>query len=93
MKVMVKKLEVELPENVAEALGRSDGRIKAKVKESTVIQLWQEGKLSIREAAKALDMTYYDYLELLGKRGIPVVRKGPNLRAIKDYERRVSPRK
>lgn len=41
--------------------------------ESAVIKLWEAGHLSTREAAKRLELSYVDYIDLLGARGIPVV--------------------
>ena len=50
-------------------------RIKAKknAREGAVISLWRAGSLSTREAAAELDLGYYDYIDLLGKLGVPVL--------------------
>lgn len=43
--------------------------------ESAVIKLWEAGHLSTREAAGQLQLSYHDFLDLLGSRGVPVVRE------------------
>ncbi len=43
--------------------------------ESAVIKLWEAGHLSTREAAERLQLSYYDFLEFLGGRGIPLMRE------------------
>lgn len=43
--------------------------------ESAVIKLWEAGHLSTREASRQLQLSYYDFLDLLGSRGVPVVRE------------------
>ncbi len=42
-------------------------------REWAVIGLWRAGRLSTREAAAELGFGYYDYIDLLGKLGIPVL--------------------
>ena len=43
--------------------------------EWAIIKLWEAGHLTTRQAAERLKLTYYDYIELLGARQIPVVRE------------------
>jgi hypothetical protein len=45
--------------------------------EAAVLKLWQAGHLSTREAASRLGLSYYDYLDFLGAKGIPIVMSAP----------------
>ena len=42
-------------------------------REGAVIGLWQAGRLSTREAAAELGLGYYDYVDLLARKNIPVL--------------------
>ena len=50
-------------------------RIQAEkdARQGAVLGLWSAGRLSTREAAAELGLGYYDYLELPGKKNIPVL--------------------
>jgi len=50
--------------------------------QGAVIALWRKGTLTLREAAKALGMSYYDFLELLGELDIPILTEGPDESAV-----------
>jgi predicted HTH domain antitoxin len=82
------KITLELPEEVdsearAEAVARAH--------EAAVLSLWQAGKMTIREAALELGLSYHDFLDLLAARGIPVVRGGEiNIEAIEQASRKLS---
>jgi predicted HTH domain antitoxin len=65
------KVDLEVPEGVSEE-ARETARRRAR--EGAVLALWETGAISTREAAAELGLTYYDYLDLLAERGIPVVR-------------------
>lgn len=67
------KVSVRLPKEVP----AGDAGIKQAqhaAREAAVIALWEAEHLSTREAASLLRVTYYDYIELLGTKGISVVR-------------------
>lgn len=59
------KLAAMAPEELVQA--EKDAR------QAVVINLWQKGRLSTREAAAELGLSYYDYIDLLGKKNIPVL--------------------
>jgi hypothetical protein len=40
--------------------------------ETAVLVLWQAGEISTRTAAAELGITYYDFLDMLAEKGIPV---------------------
>jgi hypothetical protein len=67
------RVSVEVPEEVGD-----EARVEAETKahEAAVLAVWQVGKLSTRRAAEELGLTYYDFLDLLAARGIPVVSGG-----------------
>lgn len=67
-------ISISLPEDIP---SDDEGLLQARRAgfESAVIKLWETSHLSTREAAKQLQLSYYDFLELLGARGIPVVRE------------------
>jgi predicted HTH domain antitoxin len=44
---------------------------QSQAKEAAVLLLQQEGRLTIREAAAELDLTYTQYLDLLAERSLP----------------------
>jgi predicted HTH domain antitoxin len=59
--------------------------------EAAVLALWQEGKLTIREAALELGLSYHGFLDLLAARGIPVVHGGEiNVKAIEEASRKLA---
>lgn len=46
------------------------------LQEQVVLRLFEKGEISSGYAAHLLGMTRYDFMELLGKRGIPVINYG-----------------
>jgi predicted HTH domain antitoxin len=60
--------------------------------EAAVIDLWERDELSIREAAEELGLTYTEFLDLLAAKGIPILRRQPNERAIEEAERKLAER-
>jgi predicted HTH domain antitoxin len=62
-------------------------RWKAAAGEGAVLALWQAGLLSTRQAARSLRLTYYDFLDLLASRGLPVVDDDDNADALEAYHR------
>lgn len=63
------KVKVEVPARISTESRENASRAG---KEAVVLSLWQAGEISTREAAAELDMIYYDFLDLLAARGIPV---------------------
>ncbi len=51
-------------------------RARKDASEWAVIGLWKDGHVSTREAADLLGLTYYDYVDLLGTKNVPILREG-----------------
>lgn len=68
------RISIDLPTDIP---AKDEGLRVAErtAKEWGAIKLWEAGHLSTREAAKTLDLTYYDYIELLDRYGVPVARE------------------
>jgi hypothetical protein len=82
------KVTLELAEEV-EKEAREEAATRAH--EAAVLSLWQSGKMTIREAALELGLSYHDFLDLLTARGIPIVRGGEiNVEAIEEASRKLS---
>src|SRR5438105_11688433 len=64
-----------------------------KARESAVLAVWEAGEMSTRQAAAELGLTYYDFLDLLAERGIPVERGPLNLEAIEEARRKLAERR
>ena len=62
-------ITLEVPESIS-TQGQENAAKRAK--EFAIISLWQDGELSTRQAADALALTYYDFLNLLSGHRIPV---------------------
>lgn len=75
----VVKVDVEVPGHVSEA-GKTAAQRDAH--EAAVLALWQAGELTIRQAAEELGLNYYEFLDLLAERGIPVERGALNLEGV-----------
>ena len=69
------EIQLEIPDEVTD---EATSRAKRSAMEAAVIALWQAGGLSMRQAAQMLDVGYYDFLDLLAERGVPVVSEGPD---------------
>lgn len=67
----MKELRVELPRDLSE---ERMTRVRQRVLETIIIDMWQAKELSTREAADQLGMTYREYLDLLGYYRVPVTK-------------------
>jgi predicted HTH domain antitoxin len=63
------KVDLEVPPEVGDA---AKAIAQTKAHEAAVLALWQEGKLTLREAAEELGLAYREFLELLATKGIPI---------------------
>ena len=63
------KVILEVPADVGD---HAQAVTQTRAHEAAVLALWQEGKLTLREAAEELGLTYREFLDLLAARGIPV---------------------
>lgn len=67
------------------------------LQEQIVLRLFEKGEISSGYAAHLLRMTRYDFIEMLGKRGIPVINYGSKeeikqeFRAVDDLLNRAKP--
>jgi hypothetical protein len=83
------KVNIELPEGVS---AETKANAEARGAEAIVLALWEAGAISTRVAAEELGLTYYDYLDLLAARGIPVVRGPLDLQAVEEAEQKLAER-
>ena len=84
------KVSLEVPDEVSDQ-HKADAERKAL--EAAVLALWEAGDISTRQAATDLGLTYYDYLDLLAAKGIPVERGPLNLDAIEEARRKLAERR
>lgn len=81
------RVQVELPDEIGED---TRAQVEASAHEAVVLSLWQSGKLTNREAALELGLSYYDFLDFLAARGLPVVSGGEiNAQAIDAASRKL----
>lgn len=67
------KVILELPADVGE---HARNIAQARAEEATVLALWQQEQLTLREAADELGLSYRQFLDLLADRSIPI-EQGP----------------
>ncbi len=70
-------ITVDVPEQVQEALNRTQGEIGRDVKLYAALMLYQLGKLSSGMAAQMAGMSRVDFLYLCGEYGISVFQYSP----------------
>lgn len=70
MPVAAKTITLELPEDLVELLGPPDA-IPGKVRETLVLDLLREAHITQGQAARLLDVTRYDILDLMALHRIP----------------------
>src|SRR5579864_7383152 len=63
------RVKIEVPEGTSHQARQS---AEHKAHEAAVLAVWQAGEISIRQAAGELGLTYYDFLDLLAAKSIPV---------------------
>jgi len=64
-------LSIEIPQIVLNQYGNLDDAKKS-IMEDIIIQERQKGMLTIREAAKELNVSYSEYAHILETRGLPL---------------------
>jgi hypothetical protein len=77
---MASKIILEVPEDIPESALK-------KAREAAVLALWEEGGLSTSDAASELGLTYHDFLDLTGKKGLTAEGGPLNLETIQETER------
>lgn len=83
------KVNIELPDGIS---SETKASAEARGAEAVILALWEAGAISTRVAAEELGLTYYDYLDLLAARGIPVVREPLDLEAVEEAARKLAER-
>jgi hypothetical protein len=82
------RVNVELPDHIGD---EAKTAAETQAHEAAVLAVWQAGKLTNREAAMELGLTYHDFLDLLAARGMPVVHGGEiNVEAIEAASRKLA---
>ena len=84
------RVKVEVPEGISD---QTRDAAEAKAHEAAVLALWEATELSTRQAAVELNLTYYDFLDLLAARGIPVVRGPLDDEALEEARRKFAEEK
>jgi predicted HTH domain antitoxin len=76
IKANMATITIEIPDEFANQFASID-EIRRTVYEDFIIEQWQQGKLSLGEAAKLLNLTYVEFFELLGKKGLSFINATP----------------
>lgn len=69
----MKKLTLELPEDLALILNESWDQLAQEIRVMSAIKLYELGKLSLGKAAELAGMQKVDFMFLLSKYGVPVI--------------------
>ena len=69
-------ISINYPESLALSLKMEDQEFRSEMKTLSLIKLYELGKISSGLAAKHLDLTRIDFLELLGKYNVSYFHKG-----------------
>jgi predicted HTH domain antitoxin len=64
---MKRKINIEYPESLANALNLRECEFKYEVKISSIVKLFELGKISSGIAAKVLGLSRIEFIELLAK--------------------------
>jgi predicted HTH domain antitoxin len=70
MTMATRTIELELPEDLVALLGSPEAAA-SKAKEALVLELLRETRISQGQAARLLDLTRWDILELMARHRIP----------------------
>lgn len=66
------KVKVELPDDVLAMSGLERGNLPAEVKRRLAVTLYADGSLTLSSAASLAGMSYYEFLQYLGKYGLSI---------------------
>ena len=64
---MKQTIKIEYPQSLANTLKMSGQELASEIKTSSMIKLFELGKVSSGIAAKVLDLSRFDFLDLLAK--------------------------
>jgi predicted HTH domain antitoxin len=70
-------ITIDIPDVIATQFGDLED-LRRTVYEDLVIEQRQQGKLSLGEAAKLLGLTYTEFFELLGRKGLSFINATPD---------------
>lgn len=65
-------IKIEYPESLANTLRLSEKDFKYEIKSSAIVKLFELGKISSGVAARVLEISRLDFLELLSKYNVSV---------------------
>jgi predicted HTH domain antitoxin len=68
---------IEIPDELAEQF-KSVDEIRRTVYEDFIIEQRQQGNLSLSQAAELLGLTYTEFFDLLGKKGLSFINATPD---------------
>ena len=81
------RVQVEVPAQVSP---ETREQAEHQAHEAAVLTLWGADALSTRQAAEELELSYYDFLDLLAARGIPVERGELDTEALEAARRKLA---
>jgi predicted HTH domain antitoxin len=84
------KVSLEVPEGIS---SQSKDEAERRAREAAVLALWEAAEISTRQAAAELNLTYYDFLDLLAEKGIPVVQGPLDTEALEEARRKFAEEK
>lgn len=89
---MGRKLIIEIPEDIFISLGKTSKELIKEIKLITAVKFFEEGKLSIGEAAKFTGVSKWTFVEELEKKGESVFNYPPEEleRDLEDIEKTLS---
>jgi len=70
---MTKVISIEYPESLANILRLNVKDFESEMKKNSIVKLYELGKISSGVAAKVLETTRVDFLELLSKYNVSVL--------------------
>jgi predicted HTH domain antitoxin len=69
-------ITVEVPDEIAENFGTAD-EISRDLYENFIVAQRQQGNISLGKAAELLGITYADFFDLLGRKGLSFINAAP----------------
>lgn len=66
------KVEMEIPKDILFAAGIEEERVSLELKKQIALYLFEKGVLSFGKASELVGMSQWDFMDLLGSKGIPL---------------------
>lgn len=73
----LKTIKVSFPSEVLDEISTTYQDSASLIKESAVLELYREGKISSGKAAEILNMERFEFIRYAGMKGIPYIRITP----------------